>query len=107
MDALPRGISRVLQLVLRSIQWTSTAIVFGISSFFVSKHPRLQHVVFQEIIVCLVRKFNDYGTINNLQAVVSLVLFIPAFVAPFISTFFRPYAATIDMLFSYLYLYPP
>lgn len=53
MEGLPKIVSRILQLVARSIQWVSAAVVMGISSFFISKTPRHQHVVYQEVIVGL------------------------------------------------------
>lgn len=50
---LSRTIFRVLSLILRTIQWLSTVVVFGISSDFVSKGPRRQHIIYWEVIVGL------------------------------------------------------
>lgn len=47
------AILRPLQLVNRVLQWCSTVIVLGLTSYFISKGPRGQHITYQEVIVCL------------------------------------------------------
>jgi hypothetical protein len=46
-------ISRPLQLVTRALQWCSAVIVMGLTSYFISKGPHGQHIIYQEVIVRL------------------------------------------------------
>lgn len=39
--------------ILRVIQWLSTAIVMGISSYFIAGGPRNQHALYWEVLVGL------------------------------------------------------
>ena len=44
-------IARPLQLVTRVLQWSSAVIVMGLTSYFISRGPRGQHIIYQEVIV--------------------------------------------------------
>lgn len=44
-------IAKPLQLALRVMQWGSAIIVLGLTSWFISKGPRGQHIIYQEVIV--------------------------------------------------------
>jgi hypothetical protein len=44
-------VARPLQLVLRTMQWCSAVIVLGLTSWFISRGPRGQHIIYQEVIV--------------------------------------------------------
>lgn len=45
-------LARPLQLATRAMQWSSAVIVMGLTSFFISRGPRGQHTIYQEVIVC-------------------------------------------------------
>jgi hypothetical protein len=47
------SVARPLQLITRLIQWSSAVIVMGITSYFIHLGPRGQHLIYQEVIVCL------------------------------------------------------
>lgn len=47
------AVARPLQLVSRVMQWTSAVIVMGITSYFINKGPRGQHLIYTEVIVRL------------------------------------------------------
>ncbi|KAJ5974830.1 hypothetical protein N7481_008537 [Penicillium waksmanii] len=71
----------------RVIQWLSSVIVLGITSSFINVGPRGLTIVYVEII-----------------AVVSVVIFLPAFVSPFLTTPVKDFVVFIDVIFSYLWL---
>ncbi|KAI9926137.1 hypothetical protein ASPWEDRAFT_622364 [Aspergillus wentii DTO 134E9] len=81
------AIARPLQLVTRAMQWISAVIVMGITSYFISKGPRGQHIIYQEVI-----------------AVMSVAFFLPAFVSPFLPKALSKFVLAIDIIFSYLWL---
>ncbi|KAL4864324.1 hypothetical protein BDV12DRAFT_14747 [Aspergillus spectabilis] len=82
-----QALSRPILLVIRALQWASAVIVMGITSFFISKGPRGQHIIYQEVI-----------------AVISVVFFLPAFVSPFMPNTLSRFVFIIDVIFSYLWL---
>ncbi|KAJ5087191.1 hypothetical protein N7456_010807 [Penicillium angulare] len=82
-----RKIARPLQLVTRTLQWSSAVIVMGLSSYFIMKGPHGQHILYQDVI-----------------AVLSVVCFLPAFISPFFPTSLSKFVLLIDVIFSYLWL---
>ncbi|KKK18107.1 hypothetical protein P175DRAFT_0282277 [Aspergillus ochraceoroseus IBT 24754] len=78
---------RFLLLVTRALQWSSAVIVMGLTSYFIHRGPRGQHITYQEII-----------------AVISVVFFLPAFVSPFMPNALSRFVLIIDVVFSYLWL---
>ncbi|KAF9894456.1 hypothetical protein FE257_007959 [Aspergillus nanangensis] len=84
---LSSSVTRPLQLVTRVLQWASAVIVMGITSYFIHRGPRGQHLIYQEVI-----------------AVMSVVFFIPAFISPFMPTSLGKIVIFIDVIFSYLWL---
>lgn len=48
------AIARPLQLVTRTLQWSSAVIVMGLTSYFIKQGPKGQHLIYQEVIVCSV-----------------------------------------------------
>lgn len=48
-------ITRPLQLVTRALQWASAVIVMGLTSFFISRGPKGEHIIYQEVIVRLLQ----------------------------------------------------
>ena len=45
------AIARPLLLATRAMQWCSAVIVMGLASFFISRGPHGQHIIYQEVIV--------------------------------------------------------
>jgi hypothetical protein len=43
---------RPVALLIRFMQWSSAAIVLGITSYFVHNWPKNQHIKYWEVIVC-------------------------------------------------------
>lgn len=84
---LQSTIARPLQLVTRFLQWSSAVIVMGLTSYFISRGPRGQHLIYEEVI-----------------AVLSVVFFLPAFISPFLPRALSRFVLLIDMVFSYLWL---
>ncbi|KAL5335094.1 membrane-associating domain-containing protein [Aspergillus crustosus] len=80
-------LARPILLATRSLQWASAVIVMGITSYFLAKGPRGQHLIYQEVI-----------------AVTSVVFFLPAFVSPFMPNTLSRFVFFIDVIFSYLWL---
>lgn len=80
-------ISRPLQLATRTLQWSSAVIVMGLTSYFISRGPHGQHLLYQEVIATL-----------------SVVFFLPAFISPFLPTALSKFVLLIDVIFSYLWL---
>ncbi|KAL3481433.1 membrane-associating domain-containing protein [Aspergillus californicus] len=80
-------LTRPVILVARALQWISAVIVMGITSYFISKGPRGQHIIYQEVI-----------------AVTSVVFFLPAFLSPFMPRILSRFVFFIDVIFSYLWL---
>ncbi|KAJ5376044.1 hypothetical protein N7509_012930 [Penicillium cosmopolitanum] len=81
------AIARPVQLATRTLQWSSAVIVMGLTSFFISRGPHGQHLLYQEVI-----------------SVLSVVFFIPAFISPFLPTALSKFVLLIDVIFSYLWL---
>ncbi|KAJ5555933.1 hypothetical protein N7513_003575 [Penicillium frequentans] len=50
------AICRPLQLTNRILQWCSAVIVMGLTSYFISKGPTGQHIIYQEVIAVLSRR---------------------------------------------------
>ncbi|KAE8370875.1 hypothetical protein BDV27DRAFT_119133 [Aspergillus caelatus] len=84
---LTEGQLRFFLLSNRVIQWLSSVIVLGITSYFIHRGPRGLTIVYLEIV-----------------AVVSVVVFLPAFVSPFLSTPVKDFVLFVDVIFSYLWL---
>ncbi|QQK40837.1 MARVEL-like domain [Penicillium digitatum] len=80
-------LARPLQLVTRTMQWSSAVIVMGLTSFFINHGPRGQHTIYQEVI-----------------AVLSVVFFLPALISPFLPSSLGRFVLAIDVVFSYLWL---
>ncbi|KAJ5545093.1 hypothetical protein N7535_006520 [Penicillium sp. DV-2018c] len=80
-------IGRPLQLLNRAMLWASAVIVMGITSFFISRGPHGQHIIYQEVI-----------------AVMSVVFFLPSFFSPFMPQKLSKYVIVNDVVFSYLWL---
>ncbi|EKV06722.1 hypothetical protein PDIG_68290 [Penicillium digitatum PHI26] len=78
-------LARPLQLVTRTMQWSSAVIVMGLTSFFINHGPRGQHTIYQEVI-----------------AVLSVVFFLPALISPFLPSSLGRFVLAIDVVFSYL-----
>lgn len=51
MVAISKSLLRPLQLITRVLQWCSAVIVMGITSYFIHRGPRGQHIIYQEVIV--------------------------------------------------------
>jgi len=81
------AISRPLQLATRTLQWCSAVIVMGLTSYFISKGPTGQHIIYQEVI-----------------AVLSVLFFLPTFVSLFLPSALSKIVLVIDVIFSYLWL---
>ncbi|KAF3401937.1 hypothetical protein F1880_009894 [Penicillium rolfsii] len=81
------AIARPLQLIIRTLQWSSAVIVMGLTSYFIKEGPKGQHIIYQEVI-----------------AVLSVVFFLPAFISPFMPTALSKFVLLIDVVFSYLWL---
>ncbi|KAJ5826120.1 hypothetical protein N7474_003258 [Penicillium riverlandense] len=77
----------ILELVNRSIQWISTAIVLGLTSYLLRHGHRGLSLTYQEVI-----------------AVVSIVFFLPALLSPFLPVAVDKFVLGIDVIFSYLWL---
>ncbi|KAH8693643.1 hypothetical protein BGW36DRAFT_398953 [Talaromyces proteolyticus] len=71
----------------RVIQWTSSAVVLGITSYFINKGPRGLTITYVEVV-----------------AATSVAAFLPAFVSPFLHTPAKDIVLFIDVIFSYLWL---
>ncbi|KAE8168172.1 hypothetical protein BDV40DRAFT_294720 [Aspergillus tamarii] len=84
---LTEGQLRFFLLSNRVIQWLSSVIVLGITSYLIHTGPRGLTIVYLEIV-----------------AVVSVVVFLPAFVSPFLSTPVKDFVLFVDVIFSYLWL---
>jgi hypothetical protein len=111
------AIARPLQLVTRTLQWSSAVIVMGLTSYFIKQGPKGQHLIYQEVIVCPVLfsfalplvQFKIHTSNRKLtqsfQAVLSVAFFLPAFISPFLPTALSKFVLLIDVVFSYLYAY--
>lgn len=99
------AIARPLQLATRALQWMSAVIVMGLTSFFISRGPRGQHIIYQEVIVRRPSPRFIFNA-NFLKAVLSVVFFLPAFISPFLPTALGKFVLLIDVIFSYLYSSP-
>lgn len=51
MALIPTTFLRPLQIFTRVMQWSSAVIVMGLTSFFINRGPRGQHITYQEVIV--------------------------------------------------------
>ncbi|KAL4914403.1 membrane-associating domain-containing protein [Aspergillus aurantiobrunneus] len=78
---------RPAMLIARALQWASAVIVMGITSYFIHKGPRGQHIIYQEVI-----------------SVLSVVFFLPAFLSPFMPNMLSRFVFIIDVVFSYLWI---
>ncbi|KAJ5976594.1 hypothetical protein N7481_010301 [Penicillium waksmanii] len=83
---------------MKVIQRLSSVIVLGITSSFINVGPRGLTIVYVEII-----EEKHYSMLMK-KAVVSVVLFLPAFVSPFLTTPIKDFVLFIDVIFSYLWL---
>lgn len=99
------SIARPLQLATRTLQWSSAVIVMGLTSFFIKRGPLGLHIIYQEVIARHPSPGFIFGA-NALQAVLSVVFFLPAFTSPFLPTALGKYVLLIDVIFSYLYSFP-
>lgn len=61
------AIARPLQLITRTLQWASAVIVMGLTSFFISRGPHGQHILYQEVIVRCPTPSSMSGTNNPTQ----------------------------------------
>ncbi|KAL2818636.1 membrane-associating domain-containing protein [Aspergillus granulosus] len=82
-----QALTRPAMLLTRTLQWTSAVIVMGLTSSFINRGPRGQHIIYQEVI-----------------AVLSVVFFLPAFISPFMPKVLGRFVFIIDVIFSYLWL---
>lgn len=97
------AIARPVQLATRTLQWSSAVIVMGLTSFFISRGPHGQHLLYQEVIVSTPKLQLSSATYSNyFQSVLSVVFFIPAFISPFLPTALSKFVLLIDIIFSYL-----
>lgn len=48
---ISNALVRPLQLITRVMQWCSAVIVMGITSYFINRGPKGQHIIYQEVIV--------------------------------------------------------
>jgi hypothetical protein len=87
MVAISKSLLRPLQLITRVLQWCSAVIVMGITSYFIHRGPRGQHIIYQEVI-----------------STMSVVFFLPAFLSPFLPKVVSGFVFFIDVIFSYLWL---
>lgn len=87
MVAVSSSLLRPFQLITRVLQWCSAVIVMGITSYFINKGPRGQHIIYQEVI-----------------STMSVVFFLPAFLSPFMPKVLSGFVFAIDVIFSYLWL---
>ncbi|QKX58150.1 uncharacterized protein TRUGW13939_05271 [Talaromyces rugulosus] len=71
----------------RVLQWASSVIVLGITSYFINKGVRGLTTTYVEII-----------------AAISVAAFLPAFVSPFLPASVNGIVLGIDVIFSYLWL---
>lgn len=46
-----QALARPALLIVRFLQWASTVIVLGITSYFINRGPRGGHIIYQEVIV--------------------------------------------------------
>ncbi|KAL4945795.1 hypothetical protein BDV06DRAFT_219036 [Aspergillus oleicola] len=82
-----QALARPVLLCARVLQWASAVIVMGITSYFIHRGPRGQHIIYQEVI-----------------SVLSVVFFLPAFLSPFKPNMLSRFVLGIDVVFSYLWL---
>ncbi|PKY05739.1 hypothetical protein P168DRAFT_326065 [Aspergillus campestris IBT 28561] len=83
----PSSLTKPFQLLCRAMQWSSAAIVLGLTSYYIHKGPRGLLLKYTEVI-----------------ATMSIVFFLPAFVSPFMPNRLSKYVLLIDVVFSYLWL---
>lgn len=76
-----------ITILTRFMQWSSAVIVMGITSYFMHNWPKGQHTIYQEVI-----------------STISVALFLPAFVSPFMPNLLSKFVTPIDIIFSYLWL---
>ncbi|PSN64549.1 hypothetical protein BS50DRAFT_636708 [Corynespora cassiicola Philippines] len=86
MGFLSSGVTRALLGVTHFITWASSAIVVGITAYFLNDFPHDQHLIFEIVISALVLGF-----------------WMPSFVVPFIGTY-KFYYLPLNFVFSYLWL---
>ncbi|KAI2786932.1 hypothetical protein POX_g09329 [Penicillium oxalicum] len=72
------------------MQWFSVVIVMGITSYFIHAGSHNMQLIYEEVI--------------TFKAVLSSVLFLPAFFSPFLPNKLSKGVLMIDIIFSYLWL---
>ncbi|CAO2652292.1 Nn.00g005750.m01.CDS01 [Neocucurbitaria sp. VM-36] len=78
--------ARIAVAGCNALTWISSAIVVGITGYFLNKYPHDQHLIFEMVISALVLGF-----------------WLPSFVLPMFSTY-KFYYAPLNFVFSYLWL---
>ena len=101
---LTNGQIRFFLLSNRVIQWLSSVVVLGINSYLIDKGPRGLFITYLEVVVSERTSKKPTSWLTKCQAVVSVVAFLPAFVAPFLSNPFKDFVLFIDVVFSYLWV---
>lgn len=102
--SVPKGLISAFHFMI----WASSAIVVGITGYFLKNFPHDQHLIFQMVIVStpsiLFRDSLLYCShSNNVKAALTLFFWMPSFVAPFLK-FYKFYYAIPNLVFSYLWL---
>lgn len=116
MSLTPR-VMRPLLLVTRFMQWSSAVIVLGITSYYVHEFPHGAHLTywlsivssyaFANLFMSYMPSQKDFTLSENKwltldsQAAISTLLFLPAFVSPFLPIAGRV-VLLIDIVMSYL-----
>ena len=116
---IPNTLMRPLQLITRVMQWISAVSVMSLSAYFIDRGPRGQHIIYQVVIVRVLyhTNHNPISTLyhnntpsdeteitNRLQASISVLVFLPAFISPFLPNVLAKFVFLIDVIFSYLYV---
>lgn len=78
---------RFFLIANRVIQWLSSVVVLGITSYLINVGPRGRSILYEEII-----------------AVLSVAFFIPGFISVFLSNPIKEFVIFIDLVFSYLWI---
>ncbi|KAF2179473.1 hypothetical protein K469DRAFT_716268 [Zopfia rhizophila CBS 207.26] len=84
--SLSAASSRTLLSISHFMAWASSAIVTGITSYFLNNFRHGQHLIFEEVI-----------------AVLTLAFWLPSFALPFYGTYKNVYFP-LNFIFSYLWL---
>lgn len=86
MVAISPAILKVVLTSSHALAWISSAIVTGITGYFLNNYGHTQHLIFEIVISALF-----------------LGLWIPSFILPFLGTY-RAYYLPLNFIFSYLWL---